>query len=474
MRKGLFCGLVLAIVLMLAACGGDDYYYIIKVYDYSEELVYDEVNQPVLDPAELLQEVENGFFDYFAVYESGEIVYFAFEEMVASAREDFVWAKADLRGDGTYQLVMEAQSEHGWQRRRIISIFAVDFESREMERVFHHNAGLRHFWFLGFEYNVVRVFSGYGSDVWWHGYALTAFDEDWEVHDLETIVIEYAYEKSQVRFFKGNGEQINRERFWGKFREFTGWYSSGFEPEWYIHATTFVSIMRVHEDMPNFIVYRTIDRTLEGEWDFFYFGHSERYYVEIRITDEDGNLLQVLTGFWQGGDGGHIPSRTYEVRFEDLNFNGYMDMWLFEEINRGTAAGAWHFFWLWNPEKGQFVRNEQLREITEMGGFFANQDTRQMGASSRGGGAGPWNTTYYEYVDGDFVAVSSVHTEWARRDFVEFYMQITHTNLITGEVVIEFDPPEAAPDFTFIKVVDINPNMEFPTHEVRLDMWRLP
>ncbi|MCL2574296.1 MAG: hypothetical protein FWE34_07090 [Defluviitaleaceae bacterium] len=53
-------------------------------------------------------------------------------------------------------------------------------------------------------------------------------------------------------------------------------------------------------------------------------------------------------------------------------------------------------------------------------------------------------------------------------------MLTTRTNHITGEIALETDPPNSLPDHVVTKTVEINPNMPFPTHEVRLEMWRLP
>ena len=451
-----FGGFILLAVLFLSACGGNSSPYP-PVYHY-ETKAYDKAAPHLAD---LIQLMEDGFFANFSVTENGKTIYPTFTDMLAGVREAYTWAAADLSGDGIYELIMQAQDSYHPQKQRIISIFVVDFSNQAIARVFLHDAGLTRFWFLGENGNLVFWFSRYGPYAWWHSYTHMVFDENWQMQVVKEIRIVQYYPQGYVSFFEvDQGRQpINRQAFWGKFMEITGFYFLDVLPAWYIQAATFVSVARVHEDMPLFYVYRTI--MPEG-------------VVEIRITDGDGNWIQTIDGIMQSGNDGGLPGHLFEVGFDDFNFDGYMDMWLVEAINRGTAGGQWGYFWLWDPEVGQFVQSESLQAMTQMAWFHANQDTRQMEIHSRGGGSGPWRRGYYVYEDGAFALVASVLTEWVGRDFVASYMQATYTNHITGEVARAFDPPSAAPTYTIYKSVDINPYMEFPTHEVRLDMWPLP
>jgi len=231
--------------------------------------------------------------------------------------------------------------------------------------------------------------------------------------------------------------------------------------------------MRIHEDMPEFIFKRILGDFVDTcNIDMT---HEERY-ITIMVLDENGELLQVIDGIIQGGHGDWIVSEHhfFELRFDDFNFDGYLDMWLLSAVNPGTAGGAWGHFWLWDNDYRQFVKSEELSHISEMAWLSANHETRQIEVSSRGGGAGPWATQYYEWIDGELAIVYSVLIENVWRKVVPSYQVITRRNHLTGETTREFDPPENAPAHSITKIVEINPYMEFPTHEVRLDMWRLP
>lgn len=483
MKSRLFGSFILLAVLLLTACNNR-----YEVEIYSEDVYETAANEidcdnpsqyhPAHDllthnPTDLIQQIEDGLFDAFTISENSEAIYPTFADIVLSIREAYVWAEADLNGDGTHELIIEAEDSFHPQMRRIISIFVIDFDNQEIKRVFHHNAGLTFFLFLGENGNLVSRFTSYGAYSVRHSYRNAFFSDDWsELYLGEHVSVGYSYEENLVRFFRGQ-QQINRHEFWDELREITGFHFVDVRPDWYITATTFVSVVRVHEDMPIFYIYRTIVGELPlltqaGSFDF------PQQEVVIRITDEHGNLIQEIDGILQAGDGGWVPSQLFEVRFDDFNFDGYMDMWLIEEVNRGTAGGEWGYFWLWNPETGRFIKNEQLREISQMTWLSVNQDTLQIEIRSRGGGAGPWLTRYHGWIGDEFVAVASELAEWVNRVFVPSYEMTTHRNYLTGEVAREFWPPENAPSLTVTKAVDINPNMEFPTHEVRLDMWRLP
>jgi len=233
----------------------------------------------------------------------------------------------------------------------------------------------------------------------------------------------------------------------------------------------FITTARIHPDMPEFTFIRTLGAFVEEPW-----MTPEERHVSITILDENGSLIQKIDGIIQGGhswfDAPDAP--IFELQFDDFNFDGYLDIWLYSAINPGTASGAWAHFWLWSPEIGRFVLNEQLAMISDMAWLGANQDTRQIVVSSRGSGSGPLSTRYYEYQDGDFIMVAGILTERIWRTFVPYYIRTTHRNLITGEIIIESDPPEAAPDYIIKQTIEINPDMEFPIHDIILRMYRLP
>ncbi|MCL2573999.1 MAG: hypothetical protein FWE34_05535 [Defluviitaleaceae bacterium] len=196
-----------------------------------------------------------------------------------------------------------------------------------------------------------------------------------------------------------------------------------YEPE-AKEATVFVTIMRIHEDMPEFTFYRKIGEPTLTSYppsprDF---DHVKNHIV-ITIVDENGDIVQEIDDITQGGHGDWMTADwdAFDIQFDDFNFDGYMDMWLIYAVNPGTAGGMWAHFWLWDIDAGQFVQDEQLSAISNMAWLRVNQKTQQVEVSSRGGGAGPWITSYYKYRNGEFVLAANALTEWIFRDFVPSY-----------------------------------------------------
>ena len=151
----------------------------------------------------------------------------------------------------------------------------------------------------------------------------------------------------------------------------------------------FITTKRINENMPLFTFYHKI-----GDYTAYTFFEAERYtrrYVSITIVDENGNLIQIIDGIAQGGHSDWMTPdhELFQLRFDDLNFDGYLDIRLITAINPGTARGEWAYHWLWKPELGKFVSNEQLNDLSDMNAIAVNYETSQIEIHSRGGGAGP-------------------------------------------------------------------------------------
>ncbi|MCL2223648.1 MAG: hypothetical protein FWB96_01630 [Defluviitaleaceae bacterium] len=173
--------------------------------------------------------------------------------------------------------------------------------------------------------------------------------------------------------------------------------------EWQPEEVIFRTTQRVHPDMPEFAFYRTVGRPLGVESEYVYAG-IERY-TTITVKDENGNVIQKIGEFMQGGHQIALPIRedTFGVQFADFNFDGYLDMWAHTAINHGSAGGAWARYWLWNPATTQFEENAQLNEIHNMTNLSVNEATQQI-ENSLWLGSGNFNTTVFEWKNGELVA----------------------------------------------------------------------
>jgi len=233
----------------------------------------------------------------------------------------------------------------------------------------------------------------------------------------------------------------------------------------------FRTVQRIHPDMPEFIFYRKIGEMLNYEGLYFHSG-IERY-VTITIKDENGCVLQEIETFVQGGHHPRdLPSHenTFGLQFADFNFDGYLDLWAFTAHNPGTAGGSWAKYWLWNPETSQFEENVQLRDIRSMAHLYINEYVQRVVVSHR---LASWHrhTISYKYKNGKFIAVETTDYFWRSLFFAPDYLQVTRTNLLTCEIIIETDPPNIQ-SYEIMTTVQIHPS--HPIRDVLLRKWKLP
>jgi len=157
--------------------------------------------------------------------------------------------------------------------------------------------------------------------------------------------------------------------------------------------------MRVHESLPEFTF------TLRGYADI---DDSEPDYVlaiaAIQSIDIAGE------GFQQRLDGFEtefaVPEDIddYGLAFDDFNGDGFLDLRL--HIYTTTREGL-SLFWLWDSEQKQFVRNEQLEELSDARHFAREEDGTRMYCFMKGFmeelEVPSYNDYYYEYIGGEFV-----------------------------------------------------------------------
>jgi len=231
-------------------------------------------------------------------------------------------------------------------------------------------------------------------------------------------------------------------------------------PEYSADVHTFTTTLRIHEDMPEF----TFTRIIGGNYNFsdFLYSHESK----VIITDEEGDVIQEISGLLHCkhfGDG--------EIRFDDFNFDGYLDMTM---LHLGIGRNHSFYYWLWDVEIGQFVRNEQLEE---MGFVYVHPFSQRIVYGFRNM-PGDNRTNYYEFHNGEFIRILE------RQDLVRFnethgdrYWQIRHQSMTNGSVSVRIEPYTDEdsrrlnmnpPSDAFLTTwVQINPNM--PVFDVRMD-----
>ena len=191
--------------------------------------------------------------------------------------------------------------------------------------------------------------------------------------------------------------------------------AASYEPQ------VFITTMRIHEDMPEFTFIRTL-----GDFVEFPEMIAEERHVSITILDEDGNLIQEIDEITQGGHlSWAVPEHEiFEIRFDDFNFNGYMDMWIVANLLTGTTGGEVRYHWLWDSSISQFVFSEQLSSLS--GWLGVDYETQRLRVSHRAA-SNHFIFWFYEYHDGEFVHV-------AIDEQIDY--ELTHYELYDGEFVV--------------------------------------
>lgn len=198
---------------------------------------------------------------------------------------------------------------------------------------------------------------------------------------------------------------------------------------------------RLREDMAEFTFELTASYNLRVKF----------YEVQSIDVYENGTLLQTvsipeLTLFGQTETLDSMLD-TLGFELEDVNFDGYLDIRLFDNLN-GTYKKEWVYL-VWNPEKQQFEHDARLNEIS-LASF--DQEEQLIYGMERESGSSHYYSTY-EYRDGEIVKIryraeewlylpneqikqyydaSSVETE--EEEFEAFYEHIIEINEETGQL----------------------------------------
>jgi len=209
------------------------------------------------------------------------------------------------------------------------------------------------------------------------------------------------------------------------------------EPRESPEPLTFVTTMRLHEDMPEFTFRHTVEGDLEVPEEWWPEEWWEAREAHITIEDEQGNVVQEIFGLIQTNTWGwDSHTDMFQLIFEDLNFDGYLDMHLVAYPDPGTGMFTDRYFWLWDAEQGQFVQNRQLSEIVPVYRFYSNQETRQIVVQHRLGHV-HHIMQYFEHHNGEFALVLTIERVVQGGNSV-----YTYTDEQTGEVTERIVPRE--------------------------------
>lgn len=150
---------------------------------------------------------------------------------------------------------------------------------------------------------------------------------------------------------------------------------------------------RLREDMPEFTFCLTADYNL----------NLETYELQTLTVSEGETILQTIsipemTSFGQTAIYDFMAD-TLGFSLEDLNFDGYQDIRLFDTLNGNYREES--IYLVWNPEKQQFENDTRLNAIT-LATF--DQEKQLIYGMERNGAVCHYYSTY-QYIDGEPVKI---------------------------------------------------------------------
>lgn len=159
------------------------------------------------------------------------------------------------------------------------------------------------------------------------------------------------------------------------------------------HLITITQKGKLRQDMPE------ITFALSAFYDF----QLESYALQTVDVYQDNTLLQTisipeLTLYGQT----YISSSfqdTLGFELEDVNFDGYQDIRLFDTLN-GNYRTEWVYL-VWNPAEQQFQHDSRLNQIS-LASF--DQEEQLIYGMERSGAACHYLSTY-QYIDGEIVKI---------------------------------------------------------------------
>lgn len=169
---------------------------------------------------------------------------------------------------------------------------------------------------------------------------------------------------------------------------------------------------RLREDMPEF----TFELTT-------YYDLQSGYYPVQTIVVRDGDtVLQTISipelTFW--GQTANHDTDTLGFTLEDVNFDGYQDIRLYDTPN-GNYRVEWIYL-VWNPAANRFEQDKRLNEIS-LAQF--DQEKQLIYGMERGGAAYHYFSTY-QYIDGEIVKIRYEEEEglWQSDEQIRQYYEM--------------------------------------------------
>jgi len=197
----------------------------------------------------------------------------------------------------------------------------------------------------------------------------------------------------------------------------------------------FSVIQSIHDEMPPF-TFRLLGRFIEGwssDVSSRVTGIQPNIHI-VQVVDMNGNIIQELDNLNAFPP---LYADSFGLHFADYNFDGFLDIALFVHEG-GSLRNSPHYYWLWDDAIGQFVYNHDLSRISEDTTIVIYKEHQGLEAYWRGSLALQGSISI-EYIDGAFVEVGALITEFTITPGGNTGMRTTTIDLINDTKIITYE-----------------------------------
>lgn len=171
------------------------------------------------------------------------------------------------------------------------------------------------------------------------------------------------------------------------------------------------TVIKINDQMPEFTFHMTGNNIkkygLSNDKTKYYIMFDDNEVDKITITDPTGALVQTIDNLTTANPA--TEEEKYGLSFEDWNFDGYIDIGLWTYPG-GSMRNDPHYYWLWDNSIGQYVKNDELIEISNFSTISINTEEKRLECYTRYG-AGEGGSQYFKYIDGNYVLVYTYSLE---------------------------------------------------------------
>ena len=218
-------------------------------------------------------------------------------------------------------------------------------------------------------------------------------------------------------------------------------FSTQAKPEDIITPISYTVTRTINSEIPEFefkLEGARVEKTyLSSSQSDYYYSQADTEISTLTVSSKDGSFKQEFTNLSTCTSSSE--SDMYGLSFDDWNFDGYLDVSLWQYIG-GSMGNAPTYYWLWDNDVGMFVANTELGEISESSTVYRDVANKQV-KSFTNFGCGGYGEGYYEYINGNYVTVKLKEQlyEPVKGDETQYHYHIIIQELVDGDLKITED-----------------------------------